>query len=109
LWFHFDKRVQILHRMTSSWQELPAALGKLEIPGEAATLIYEAVRQSSEDLMRRQKARKTLILLTDGVAFRDDSGSSPAYRPLVRWWTAWWKQAVGTLSNGWPRKPAAKR
>ena len=100
----FDKQVQVLQGMTSSRQELAAALSKLQIPGETATLIYEAVRQSSENLMRKQKGRKAFILLTDGVSFRDKSdigtaieyaqradtmifairffGRTPAYRPV---------------------------
>jgi VWFA-related protein len=74
----FDKQVQVLQGMTSSRQELSAALAKLQIPGEVATLIYEAVRQSSENLMRKQKGRKALILLTDGVSFRDKSDITTA-------------------------------
>jgi VWFA-related protein len=41
----FDKRVQVLQDMTSSRQELSAALARLAIPREVATLLYEAVRQ----------------------------------------------------------------
>ena len=74
----FDKQVQVLQGMTSSRQELSAALAKLQIPGEVATLLYEAVRQSSENLMRKQKGRKAFILLTDGVSFRDNSDISTA-------------------------------
>ncbi len=67
----FDKQVQVLQGMTSSRQDLAAALGRLKIPGIIATLLYEAVRQSSENFMRREKGRKALILLSDGVSFRD--------------------------------------
>ncbi len=99
----FDEKVQVLQGMTSSRQDLSAALARLQIPGRVATLLYEAVRQSSEDLMRKQKGRKAFILLTDGVSFRDKtniataiefaqradtiiyavrfSGHSPVYRP----------------------------
>jgi VWFA-related protein len=100
----FDTNVHVLQGITSSKQELSAALAKLQIPGETATLIYEAVRQSSENLMRKQQGRKAFILLTDGVSFRDQSdigtaieyaqradtmifairffGRTPAYRPV---------------------------
>jgi VWFA-related protein len=64
--------------MTSSRQDLAAALSRLAIPGRVATLLYEAVRQSSENLMRKQKGRKAFILLTDGVSFRDKASISTA-------------------------------
>jgi VWFA-related protein len=68
---HFDKRVEILQALTSSHDQLAAALERLQIPGEFATLIYSATRQSSEEVMRNQRGRKALILLTDGVAYKD--------------------------------------
>lgn len=68
---HFDTRVEILQGLTSSRSELAAALGQLSIPDEVATLIYSAIRQCSNDVMRGQTGRKALILLTDGVAFKD--------------------------------------
>jgi VWFA-related protein len=67
----FDEKVQVLQGMTSSRTDLAAALGRLRIPGRVATLLYEAVRESSENLMRKEKGRKASILLTDGVSFRD--------------------------------------
>lgn len=69
----FDRRVEILQGLTSSRKELASALGQLQIPGEFATLIFSAVRESSERVMRKQPGRKAFILLTDGVAFRDDT------------------------------------
>jgi VWFA-related protein len=99
----FDERVQVLQGMTSSRQDLAAAFSRLQIPGRIATLLYEAVRQTAEDPMRKQQGRKALILLTDGVSFRDKtsigtaiefaqradtilytirfSGHNPVYRP----------------------------
>jgi VWFA-related protein len=67
----FDTHVEILQGLTSSRRELASALDRLTIPGEFATLIYSAVRQSSEDIMKKQPGRKALILLTDGVAYKD--------------------------------------
>ncbi len=99
----FDERVQVLQGMTSSREALGAALSRLAVPGRVATLLYEAVRQSANGLMRNEKGRKAFILLTDGVSFRDKpnivtaiefaqmadtiiysirfSGHNPAYRP----------------------------
>jgi VWFA-related protein len=74
----FDERVQVLQDMTSSRQDLQAALSRLRIPGRAATLLYEAVRQSAENPMRKQKGRKAFILLTDGVSFRDKTSIGTA-------------------------------
>jgi VWFA-related protein len=68
---HFDKRVETLQGLTSSRSDLSSALNQLSIPGEYATLIYSAVREASENVMRAQTGRKAFILLTDGVAFKD--------------------------------------
>ena len=46
------------------------ALERLEIPPRPATLLYDAIRRSSENLMRKQSGRKAFILLSDGVDFR---------------------------------------
>jgi VWFA-related protein len=70
---HFDERVEILQGLTSSRSELADALRRLSIPGHEATLIYSAVRECAESVMRTQPGRKAFILLTDGVAFRDDT------------------------------------
>jgi VWFA-related protein len=67
----FDTKVATLQGLTSSRKELQSALDRLQIPGEFATLIFSAIRESSENLMRKQSGRKAFILLTDGVAFRD--------------------------------------
>lgn len=67
----FDEHVQLLQGLTSSRSQLAAALGQLSIPQHYATLIYSAVHDSSENVLRKQSGRKAMILLTDGVAFRD--------------------------------------
>ncbi len=67
----FDTEVIVEQGFTSSRQELAAALERLQIPGRAATLIYEAIRSTSEKQMRPQTGRKAFILLSDGVSFRD--------------------------------------
>jgi VWFA-related protein len=67
---HFDVRVEVLQDMTSSRTELASALGKLTIPPRPATLLYEAVRDCSENQMRKQKGRKAFVILSDGVDVR---------------------------------------
>jgi VWFA-related protein len=74
----FDTRVETLQGLTSSRSELASALGQLRIPGEFATLIYSAIRESSENVMRQQQGRKAFILLTDGVAFMDPASMETA-------------------------------
>jgi VWFA-related protein len=75
---HFDTRVEVLQGFTSSRQELAAALDRLRVPGEIATLIYEAIRQTSETMMRPQHGRKAFVLLSDGVSFRDKTSIGTA-------------------------------
>jgi VWFA-related protein len=74
----FDTHVETLQGLTSSLSELEAALNRLSIPGEFATLIFSAVQKSSEDIMHPQPGRKAFILLTDGVAFRDPTSIGTA-------------------------------
>jgi len=68
---HFDTQVEVLEGFTSSRQELAAALDRLAVPGRIATLLYEAIRKTSEEMMRQREGRKAFILLSDGVAFND--------------------------------------
>lgn len=75
---HFDTRVEVVQGFTSSRQELRAALDQLEIPVEVATLLYEAIRQTSETMMRARQGRKAFILLSDGVSFLDETSIGTA-------------------------------
>jgi VWFA-related protein len=75
---HFDTRVETLQGLTSSRSKLAAALDELTIPDQVATLLFSAVRQSSKDVMKQQEGRKAFIVLTDGVAFRDDTSIGTA-------------------------------
>lgn len=68
---HFDEKVETLQGLTSSRSQLKSALEQLRIPADLATLIYGAVHDSSENIMREQQGRKALVLLTDGVAYKD--------------------------------------
>jgi VWFA-related protein len=75
---HFDTRVETLQTLTSSRVKLASALQELSIPGEVATLLYSAVKDASQNLMRNQTGRKALILLTDGVAYKDPTSIDTA-------------------------------
>jgi VWFA-related protein len=85
---HFDSEVELLQDLTSSRKTLEKALNLLDAaqprqlnrrgqgdPGQprprAGTALYDAVLLASDELMRKQKGRKAIILLTDG----DDRGS----------------------------------
>jgi VWFA-related protein len=83
---HFDRDVELLQDLTSSREELDAALARLQTPklpprkrGDpkiglwalGGTALYDAVLLASEDVVQKQSGRKALILLTDGV----DNGS----------------------------------
>jgi VWFA-related protein len=80
----FDRSVETLQGLTSSHSELSAALDRLTIPGEFGTQIYSAIREASGDPMRKQAGRKAMILLTDGVAFRDDASINDAIEAAQR-------------------------
>jgi len=75
---HFDTKVETLQGLTSSRVKLASALQELSIPGEAATLLYSAVKESLQNLMLHQAGRKALILLTDGVAYKDPASIDTA-------------------------------
>jgi VWFA-related protein len=67
----FNNRVELLQGFTSSRDELRAALDKLHIPLIFATLLFAAVKETSESMMRSERGRKAFILLSDGGSFRD--------------------------------------
>lgn len=74
----FDMGVETLQGLTSVRSNLASALAGLSIPEHFGTLIFSAVKDSSENPMRKQQGRKAFILLTDGVAFRDPTGIGTA-------------------------------
>ncbi len=63
---HFDFRVALLENFTSSREALAKALAALQIPARASTLLFDAVQQASETLMKPQSGRKAFIILSDG-------------------------------------------
>ena len=87
---NFDRDVTLLQDFTSSRPKLQTALQQLETPRMdtrgargpnprgtggrrrgGGTLLYDAVYLASDELMNKQKGRKALIILSDGV----DQGS----------------------------------
>src|ERR1700744_6323841 len=74
----FDTKVHVLQGLTSSHSDLSSALQRLSIPNEYATVLYSAVRDSSDDILKEQRDRKALVLLTDGVAYKDQTSIGTA-------------------------------
>ena len=76
----FDSHVRIKQPLTTSVGKLEDALAfvdtetrrQLQAQGGGGTLLYDAVVQASEDVMRRLTGRKALIVLSDGVDFGSD-------------------------------------
>ena len=75
---HFDIQVGLLQGFTSSREALAKALDALEIPRRASTLLFDAVRKASEDLMKRQDGRKAFIVLSDGGDVRSKTSIGTA-------------------------------
>jgi VWFA-related protein len=81
---HFDVEVGVLQDFTPSRQKLAAALEHLRIPPRPATLLYDAVKQASDDLMRKQNGRKAFILLSDGLDVRSQTSIGNAIEAAQR-------------------------
>ncbi len=87
---HFDSEVELLQDLTHSPLKVSEALNQVEAPSRtsdpnngggnsggrggrhgggmgAGTLLYDAVFLASDELMQKQKGRKSIIVLTDGV------------------------------------------
>ena len=75
---HFDIHVELLQGFTSSREELTKALDALKIPWRPSTLLFDAVRRASEELMKRQSGRKAFILLSDGGDVRSKASIGTA-------------------------------
>jgi VWFA-related protein len=75
---HFDVKVGVLQGFTSSREKLAAALAKLKIPPRPATLLYDGIKEASENLMRKQTGRKAFILLSDGMDVRSKTSIGTA-------------------------------
>jgi VWFA-related protein len=77
----FDTHVRMKQALTSSVGKLDDALAfvdtetrsQLQIQGGGGTLLYDAVVQAADDVMRKLTGRKALIVLSDGVDFGSDN------------------------------------
>ena len=75
----FDMAVQVRQPLTSSRRKLEDALAYVDTPSRrelqnqwgGGTLLWDAFVTASKDIMRNERGRKALIVLTDGV----DTGS----------------------------------
>ncbi len=99
---HFDYEVELLQDLTSSRQKLESALKNLDTPEFAnsnsgggnsggssgggrhhgyggGTLLYDAIYLASDDILKSQKGRKALVVLTDG----DDRGSKVSLETAI--------------------------
>jgi VWFA-related protein len=105
---HFDFEVELLQDLTSSREKLRSALNKLEEPhfaqtsggnspdqssggippgrrggyghrGGGGTQLYDAVYLASDELLKKQKGRKAIVVLSDGV----DHGSKESLRGAI--------------------------
>ena len=71
----FDSAVQMRQALTSSVGKLDDALAyvdtetqrQLRMQHGGGTMLYDAVAQASDEVMRKQSGRKALIVLSDGV------------------------------------------
>ena len=75
---HFDTHVEVLQGFTSSRKDLQQALGQLAVPRAPSTLLYDAIKNCSENLMRKKQGRKAFILLSDGVDYRSKTNLQTA-------------------------------
>jgi VWFA-related protein len=75
---HFDIQVTTLQDPTSSRDELETALARLKIPDRDSTLVFSAIKDSSEGWMHQLMGRKAFILLSDGVAYKEPTSITTA-------------------------------
>jgi VWFA-related protein len=104
---HFDREVELLQDLTSSREKLESALNELQTPslyqttdspgsdpdsrdetGEGrrrgmhrggGTELYDAIFLASDELMKKQRGRKAVIILSDGV----DRGSKESLESAI--------------------------
>jgi len=99
---HFDHDTELLQDLTASRKDLRKALDAVRLANgpqmrqagqggggypsgngggrQAGTTLYDAIFLASDELMKKQKGRKALILLTDGV----DEGSKTSLYEAIR-------------------------
>ncbi len=88
----FDSIVQMRQALTSSVGKLENALAyvdtetmrQLRLQRGVGTLLYDAVARASDEIMRKQRGRKALIVLSDGVDFGSDGTLADAVEAAQR-------------------------
>lgn len=82
----FDMAVQTPQPLTSSRRDLGQALAFVNTPSRAqlrsqiggGTLLYDAIVEASEDIMKKQQGRKAVIVMSDGGENGSDAAISDA-------------------------------
>jgi VWFA-related protein len=88
----FDLAVQTPQPLTSSRNELSKALTFVDTPTRnqlrsqigGGTLLYDAIVEASEDIMKKQQGRKALIVLSDGGENGSDATLTQAIEAALR-------------------------
>lgn len=88
----FDMAVRMIQDLTDARQKLEHSLEGVDTPSYhelrmqngGGTLLYDAVVKASMDVMKNQRNRKALILLTDGVDTGSDQNLSAAVEAAER-------------------------
>jgi VWFA-related protein len=88
----FDMSVLIRQELTSSFTKLNDALSYVDLPSNEAlsvptrkgTVLYDAVVQVSNEILKNQRGRKAVILLTDGVDVGSDASLTDAVEAALR-------------------------
>jgi VWFA-related protein len=63
---HFDYKVSLLQGFTSSRDELTTAFSKLARPKHCNTVLFDAIHDAAEQLMKNHGGRKAFVVLSDG-------------------------------------------
>ena len=88
----FDMAVQVRQKLTASRRALEEILNYVDTPtrGElrmqtgGGTLLYQAIYQATTDVLKEQKNRKALIILSDGEDFGSEKTLADAIEAAVR-------------------------
>lgn len=88
----FDFAIQVREQLTSSRRKLEETLPLVDTPSHkelelqrgGGTLLYDAVVEACQDVMKNQSNRKALILLTDGVDFGSEATVDTAIEAAER-------------------------
>jgi len=88
----FDFAIQVRQRLTFSRQKLQDALTMVDTPSRkelemqrgGGTLLFDAIVMASQDIMKSQRNRKAVIVMTDGVDFGSEANVNTAIEAALR-------------------------